>query len=166
MRQSITFCVCFSLLLASSSVLAQTYRWVDPKTGQTMISDTPPPSSAKLLDRVAAPAADPYAGLSVAGRRAVQNFPVTLYTAEACVAECKEARALLNKRGVPFAEKVIKTPADQAELKALVGSAEVPTIKVGRESMKGFLAEDYDKLLDLAGYPRQAPYGKSGTAPK
>lgn len=154
---------CFALLLAltAGSALAQTttYRWINPKTGETMITDTPPPGNVKLLDRKAADGSDSQAGLSYGARRAMENFPVTLYTSADCPAECKDARDLLNKRGVPFTEKVLNTQEDHDELKALIGGLFVPSLKVGNQSIKGFLAESYNNLLDLAGYPTTAPYG-------
>lgn len=160
MRRFVVFCVSVMLTFASSAVLAQaTYRWINPKTGETMITDTAPPGNAKLLDRKAAAEKDPYAGLSYAGRRAAQNFPVTLFTTSDCIAECQEARNLLNKRGIPFAEKKVESKQEFEELNGLVGEPRVvPVLKVGNQVSKGFLAEDYHRLFDLVGYPKTAPY--------
>jgi len=147
-----------ALCLISTAVFAQTYRWVDPATGKTMITDTPPPGKVKQVSK--AQTGETGEGpVSVTVRRAAENFPVTLYTSADCPAECKSARDLLNRRGVPFAEKVLKSQADVDELKALVGESYVPSIKVGKQSQKGFLADAYNNLLDLAGYPSTAPYG-------
>ncbi|MBS1197995.1 MAG: glutaredoxin family protein [Proteobacteria bacterium] len=153
------FCFALFLALAASSALAQTYRWINPKTGGVMITDTPPPGNAKLVDRTQNDRSDPEQGIPYATKRAMDNFPVTLYTSADCATECKDARALLNKRGIPFTEKALKTQEDFDELKTLVGGAFVPSIKVGNQSIKGFLTESYDNLLDLAGYPKTAPYG-------
>ena len=40
-----------------------------------------------------------------------------------------------------------------------VGDAAVPTVKVGKQTFRGFDASAYGNLLDLAGYPKSAPYG-------
>lgn len=160
------FCL-FVLILFSNLTLAQTYRWVDPVSGRTMITDTPPPGSVKNVNKAKDTGGE--AGPeSFATRQAAANFPVTLYTSAECASECKSARDLLNKRGIPFTEKSVQQKADYDELKALVGDAYVPSLKVGRESVKGFLAESYHKLLDLAGYPTSAPIGSkpSGTSPQ
>ena len=97
-----------------------------------------------------------------------EAFPVTLYTSAECVADCKQARDLLNGRGIPFTEKMVQKQEDIDELKQLVGDAAVPTVKVGKQTFRGFDASAYGNLLDLAGYPKSAPYGAkaSGTFAK
>jgi glutaredoxin len=145
------------LALASASVVAETYRWVDP-AGRTVISDTPPPGRMHSVSKAGAGAADDD-GLPFAVKRAAENFPVTLYTSADCTTQCKDGRDLLNGRGVPFAEKMLQSQEDVAELKQLVGDAFVPALKVGKQSFRGFEAGAWNNLLDLAGYPKSAPYG-------
>lgn len=146
------------LIALSLAATAQTYRWIDPVTGKTMYTDHPPPGKVKQSSRTGADGKDD-GPTSPTVRRAAENFPVTLYTSSDCAADCKNARDLLNRRGVPFSEKLVQSPEDFAELKALVGDAYVPTLKVGRQTQKGFQTEAYNSLLDLAGYPAQAPFG-------
>jgi glutaredoxin len=145
------------LALASASVVAETYRWVDP-AGRTVISDTPPPGRMHSVSKAGASAADDD-GLPFAVKRAAENFPVTLYTSADCTTQCKDGRDLLNGRGVPFAEKMLQSQEDVTELKQLVGDAFVPALKVGKQSFRGFEAGAWNNLLDLAGYPKSAPYG-------
>lgn len=160
MRRLSSFCFALVVILAAGNALAQTtYRWVDPKTGKTVITDTPPPASAKVLDRQKASGDDPDASLPYAVRKAKENFPVTLYTSADYPAESKRARDLLNQRGIPFAEKAMQQEGAQEELKALTGSILVPSIKVGSQSIRGYSEETWNNMLDLAGYPRTAPYG-------
>ena len=100
-----------------------------------------------------------------ATRQAAEKFPVTLYTAANCMEACKQARELLNGRGIPFSEKMLKSEEEIAELTKKLGSeAATPSIFVGQQSFKGFEAGTWNNLLDLAGYPKSAPYGakKSG----
>ncbi|MBS1145266.1 MAG: hypothetical protein H6R14_2672 [Proteobacteria bacterium] len=151
MRYLLTLC----LVLASTTVAqAETYRWTDAG-GRTVISDSPPPGKAKgVLKTGEKPEASD--GMSFATKKAMEAFPVTLYTAADCVAECKNARELLNRRSVPFTEKMLQSAEEAAELKQLVGDAFVPSIKVGKQSFRGFEAGAYDNLLDLAGYPKSA----------
>lgn len=161
MRTLLTLCC----LLAITGAQAQTYRWTDTN-GHTVISDTPPGGKPKSVAKSGdkATASD---GLPFATKQAMDKYPVTLYTAPDCISECKQARDLLNNRGVPYTEKNIQTPEDLAELKALVGEAFVPTIKLGStQKMRGFEASSYDNLLDIAGYPKTAPYGTKKTDSK
>jgi glutaredoxin len=156
----------FRLVLLSAAMLATsladaqtTYRWIDPKTGTTVISDQPPPAGAKqVIKREAEESGEqqvPYAT-----RQAAEKFPVTLYLASNCADGCKHGRDLLNGRGIPFAEKILTTQAEIDELAKQLGSEpSVPSIRVGRQSFKGFEASAWNNLLDLAGYPKSAPYG-------
>ena len=147
-----------ALVGASCAAVAQPYRWTDPATGRTMISDLPPPGNAKGVTTSRAPVEN-IDGQTYAVKRAMENFPVKLYTAPDCVEECRQARDLLNGRGIPFSEMMVQTPEQGAEVKALVGDLFIPVLKVGKQPVKGFQAESYHNVLDLAGYPRTAPYG-------
>jgi len=144
------------LALFSASVSAQAYRWVD-SSGRTVISDTPPPGKAKEVSRIGNGSAAADDGLPFATRKARENYPVVLYTAADCLDECRQARELLNGRGVPFTEKMLQKAEDAAELKALVGDVFLPSLKVGGQSFRGFQASAYNNLLDLAGYPKTPP---------
>lgn len=153
MRPLLALC----LTLACLSAQAQTYRWTDP-SGRTVISDTPPPGSAKKVDRTGeATKADD--GLPFSVKKAMETYPVTLYTSADCGDACKQARDLLNGRGVPFTEKMMQKQEDADELKKLIGDVFVPSIKVGKQNYRGFESGAYTNLLDLAGYPKTAPYG-------
>ena len=145
------------LVLAGTCAQADTYRWLD-SGGRTVVSDTPPPGKSK---GVVKSGEKPEAGDNTpfATKKAAETFPVTLYTAADCVNECKQARELLNARGIPFSEKMVQTQAEIDELKQLVGDVFVPTLKVGNQRFRGFEAGAYDNLLDLAGYPKTAGYG-------
>ena len=52
-----------------------------------------------------------------AAREAAEKYPVTLYTFDCDV--CKQAEALLVKRGVPFTSVIVSEEAGAAKLKAL-----------------------------------------------
>jgi glutaredoxin len=154
MRHLLALC----LLLGSLAATAETYRWVD-SAGHIMVTDTAPPGKTKSVAKSGEAASTGGDELPFATKKAVENFPVTLYTTADCVAQCKNARDLLNGRGVPFSEKMLQKQEDYDELKALVGDAFVPSLKVGKQSNRGFEAGAYNNLLDLAGYPKSAPYG-------
>jgi len=147
--------------LASAAAEAQTtYRWVDPASGRTIFSDQPPPAGARNTRELAGSTAGDEAPLPYSVRAAAGKFPVTLYTSTDCSDACSNARNLLNGRGVPFTEKSVGDADTVAALKQLTGGeAFVPVVVIGREHIKGFQAANWNNMLDLAGYPKTAPYG-------
>ena len=153
MRSLLVLC----LALSSLTVSAETYRWIDPQ-GRTVISDTPPSGRARDVSKsgVGGPNTDE---LPYASRIAAENYPVVLYTSAECTKECKDARDLLNSRGVPFSERMVQKQEDVDELKQLVGDFFVPTLKVGKQTFRGYESVAYGNLPDLAGYPKNATYG-------
>lgn len=158
-------------VLSSFTAQAQTsYRWTDPKTGQMVISDKPPPAGVKQVSKYqqAQEAEEGNSSLPYGTRKAAQNFPVKLYTAPECVEVCQRARDVLNARGVPFTEKMVTTPEDSTELKNIAGEVYIPVLTVGKQVVKGVDATSWNNVLDLAGYPKTAPYGAkpSGGLPK
>lgn len=159
------------LVLVCTTAFAETYRWVDAN-GHTVFSDTPPSGKARHVVKTEDSA--PASNLPFAVQLASKNYPVTLYTDQSCTTECSQARDLLKKRNVPFTEKVLRNPEDLEELKKLVGDAFVPSIKVGKQTQRGYQAGLYNNLLDLAGYPKSAspipsptpsPKPSAGSAP-
>jgi glutaredoxin len=145
MRAPIAVVLCAAALAALAQPL---YRWTDEK-GRVHITDTPPPASARNVQRKsgAGNVAESQQGFEVS--QAARTFPVTLYTAPACQEYCIAARALLNKRGVPFTEVQVADDGDA-----------VPTLVVGRSVHRGYSPESYEALLDSARYPR------TGSAPQ
>ncbi len=146
-------------LLVTAGVGAETtYRWVDPSTGGTVISDLPPPAGARQVMKYAGGSGGGELQLPYAVRQASEKFPVILYTSAGCVT-CKEARALLERRGVPFSERVANSEEEVAAFnRQLGGDAVLPSISVGRQGARGFSPAAWNELLDAAGYPASAPY--------
>jgi glutaredoxin len=142
-------------LLCAGLVQAQgAYRWVD-SDGKVHYGDRPPAAAtgkAKEL-KLGAPAADKQVSFTM--RQAMENFPVTMYVGDDCVA-CKEARTHLSKRGIPFTEKNVATNEEIDALKQLLGGGEavIPVLQVGTKTRKGFEQGSWDGLLDAAGYPK------------
>jgi glutaredoxin len=140
----------------AASASAELYRYVDP-SGRVVYSDHPPPASAKgvesraLTDNVIE--TDP---LPIAAQEAAKNFPVTLYTFDCQV--CKDAQALLAKRGIPFETVIVTEEKGAARLKALTGKQVGPVLQVGeKQVLEGYNAERWQAALDDAGYPRTVP---------
>jgi glutaredoxin len=143
--------------LASAAGAQTMYKWVDSQ-GRTHYTDTPPPASAKQKQEKKVGTAVPSAAMPYTLRQAVQTYPVTLYTTD-CGEACDNARQLLAKRGIPHTVKNAQLSDYQDELKKLVGAAEVPVLKVGGQTAKGFEASQWNILLDSAGYPREPAPG-------
>ena len=154
-----------AILLTATLAWAETttYQWVDPVTGGTVISDKVPPPGAKGVikwEGSSSSARSEEQPLPYATRQASEKYPVTLYTAASCVDACNQARDLLNGRGVPFSEQMLKSEEEIAELGRKLGSAaSVPSLTVGQQSSRGLEPGAWNNLLDLAGYPKAAPYG-------
>jgi glutaredoxin len=148
--------VLFGIVLASmaGAAAAQLYRWTDEK-GRVHITDTPPPASAKGVQKknpAATGVVESQTPFEVT--QAAKNFPVTLYTSPNCKEPCDAARATLNKRGVPFKEVQVWEEQSNEELKRVSGGNDVPTLVVGRSVHRGFEPDAYDALLDSARYPK------------
>ena len=141
------------LLLLPVLAQAQMYRWVDD-SGKVHYSDQAPASGAKNVQKQSLSVGQSSsAGLPYALQQAVKNFPVALYTSEACKDTCAQARELLDQRGVPYSETTVADEVDIAQLKKLSGGSVVPVMTVGREVYKGFESGIYKAALDTAGYP-------------
>ena len=141
------------------------YRWVD-KDGRVHYSQQkPPPGDARSVEQrrlgpsgsaPAAPAVASGGQIPFAVQQAMTNYPVMLYTSPNCKSGCPEARALLQKRGVPFREISVFDPATNDYLKQVSGANLVPTLTVGRQVLKGFEEGAVNEALDLAGYPKSS----------
>ena len=163
----------FVILMAVAALAhgAEMYRWIDER-GVVNYTPYPPPPNIrkvepkKLGDSAKAPEGGD-APFSV--QVAAKNFPVTFYSTAKCGDPCKNGRALLDKRGVPYAEKDPSNPGSPQEFeefkKMTGGSPQVPILIVGQlKTVKGFLAADWDAALDAAGYPSSAPPGAKPAA--
>ena len=145
-------------LLATAATAQEIFRWVD-KAGKVNYGDMPPPpaevkslEAKKLTDSVIE-----QADVSFAVAAAMKNNPVTLY-ANSCGEQCANAKALLAKRGIPFAEKNPETdPAAALALKEKVGALSVPTIVIGTSNISGFDEASWNAALTGAGYSSSGP---------
>lgn len=153
------------LVLAGTASAAEMFRWVDAD-GKVHYTDAPPPPTAKNVQQKKLGDKAGSAQIPYVLQQALKNFPVTLYSNE-CGDACAKAKALLNKRGIPFTEKdPEKNPDDAESLKKLAGGTlTVPLLLVGSSVLKGFEEDGWNSALDLAGYPKDSLLPKSATAP-
>jgi len=149
--------------LASAAAGQTLYRYLDAN-GRVVYSDQPPPASAKdaqtrqLLDNVIETDQTP-----LQARQAAEHFPVTLYTFDCDI--CREAQALLVKRGIPFQTVIVTEEKGAAKLKALTGKQAAPVLTIGdKQVMQGYNEERWQAMLDEAGYPRTAPRARPAPA--
>lgn len=165
MKSSIPVLLCVAAALAAAPANAQStvYRWVD-KNGKVQFSDTPPPADAKSSSekRMGGGYVED-SQLPYATQIAAKRNPVTLYTSTDCGDYCVQGRALLSKRGVPFAEKNAQaSQADQDALMKIAGSLSVPFLVVGEANVRGFDEGSWNAALDRAGYARTRLPGQAG----
>ncbi|MDZ4203030.1 MAG: glutaredoxin family protein [Gallionella sp.] len=150
------FVILLGLLLLAPAGAEEVYRWVDAN-GKVHYGDKPPAQAARVdtlkLGDTPAPPELPYET-----RRAQQNFPVTLYIGDSCGEFCAKARELLTRRGIPFSEKRLITQQEIDAFKAAAGSDGIPALSVGKMYLNGFQSERWHGELDVAGYPKSAPY--------
>ena len=156
MRAMLVAAVLLTIALTGAQA-QQMYRWVD-KDGKVHYTQQPPPRDAKDVKRRSAVsgAADAIA-LPYATQLAAKNYPVTLYTSADCGQACKDARASLEKRGIPFEEVVVGDENSIATLKRLTGKTQVPVLRVGTQIEVGFEPVGWKSALDAAGYPASGP---------
>lgn len=149
--------LCALAALAAGIAQAQStvYRWVD-REGKVQFTDSPPPADARgVTERRMGGGYVDETQLPYATQMAAKRHPVTLYVSNDCGELCAQARELLSRRGVPFAEKNAQAnPGDQETLQKLAGALSVPFLLVGEAKLKGFDADTWNGALDRAGYAR------------
>ena len=147
-----------ALVVAVPAVAQSTiYRWVD-KDGKVHFSDSLPAAAKDVTQRRGAGEVE--TDLPFASREAARRNPVVLYVAKGCGEPCNQARELLMKRGIPYAERdPLLSTRDAESLTKLVGAMEVPVLVVGGSHQKGFESGAWQAALDGAGYPRGLPPG-------
>lgn len=155
MKRIVLLLACLAIMPVQAGEL---FRWQD-KAGKINYGDTPPVDAVNVEQLHFSSVRMQDNDLPYETRVAQQNFPVTLYVGSDCGEPCDQARALLNKRGIPFAEKVLKTGKDIKAFKQLSGmEAFAPVLQVGKNFLKGFMEAQWNSELDIAGYAKIASY--------
>lgn len=145
-------------LLLVSNIQADTfYRSID-ENGNVHYGDTPLKNAADVEKIKGSPEPSAEDSQPFEMRRATSKFPITLYVAGSCGDGCNQARELLKKRGIPFAEKNVVTQEDLESFKKESGGNFVPAMHIGKNWVVGFMESTWTSALDTAGYPKNAPY--------
>lgn len=169
MKTSFFMMVAWLAVASAPLAAAQLYQWKDAQ-GRMVYSDQAPPTSIKKVEQKSFKGSFIEGGESYATQSAREKHPITLY-ASACGIPCDKARQLLNDRGVPYSSKDPQASPDaQAELNKLTGRSNVPVIVVGQDKIDGFETNQWQAILDRAGYPKSAipgrkPVPDTGTPP-
>jgi hypothetical protein len=143
----------WALGAADTALADKLYKWTDAEGNIHYTDHAPTPAEAKTQERKRFGDKPTEVSIPYALQRALKKYPVTVYTAD-CGEGCTKAAALLDKRGVPYTEKNARDPAVADELKAINGGkVEVPFMKVGTSTVRGFEEGAWNESLDAAGYP-------------
>ncbi len=157
MKRNVLLLGCWAAMSVSVQA-GELYRWMDP-AGKVHYGDVPSVDAKEVETRKIPDSVKSDEELPYEARRAMQNFPVTLYVSDGCGETCDQARSLLNKRGIPFSEKFLRTKQEVDAFKHLSGlDSVVPVLAVGKNFLKGFLESQWNSELDFASYPKTAPY--------
>lgn len=153
--------------LAGLTAHAQVYRIVGPD-GKVTFTDRPPENARGTAAQAVAVdgGGSPSSSLPAELRKAVGQYPVTLYTTTDC-GPCGSARGFLRQRGIPFTEKTVNTRDDVAALQRMSGATSLPVLTIGGQQLQGFSQAEWGQYLDAAGYPAtsQLPPGYRQPAP-
>jgi glutaredoxin len=146
-------------LLAAALPASALFKVIAPD-GSITYTDQPPtdPASRVVASNprgLPLPPADTAPALPADLKGVASRYPVTLYTSPDC-APCVSARLLLNRRGIPYAERSVSTPEDVDAFSRAVGSRMLPSLMVGKQALVGLSESDWQSYLDAAGYPRES----------
>src|SRR5215470_862156 len=149
--------VAIAMFASIAAAQQQVYRYVD-KDGHVIYSDRAPPTDSKEVQaKRLSPNYIENNNVPIATVQAAQRFPVTLYTF-ACGEVCRNAEALLNRRGVPYTMVNVEEQKGAEQLMKLTGAQQAPVLQVGDKLIaKGYNEARWTAMLDDAGYPKSPP---------
>ncbi|MEO8627019.1 MAG: DUF4124 domain-containing protein, partial [Betaproteobacteria bacterium] len=122
------------LVLAIPAAADKLYKWTD-KAGNIHYTDLRPTEKVKAQERRKFGDKPADVELPYSLQKAVDDHPVTLFTADTgCADACGKASKHLKQRGVPYTEKNARDGAVAGEVKAANGGKlEVPFLKIGNQ---------------------------------
>jgi glutaredoxin len=158
------FLLLAGLLVVANVQAGELYRSID-KDGKVHYSDSPLAGTEDVEQLRGTNNPSQNEDLPYETQRARQNFPVTLYGFPECGSACQLGRDLLNKRGVPFAEKSLVKQEDIDAFRKASGDSQMPAITIGKTWLKGFQPDQWNSELDIAGYPKKVLSYRPKTTP-
>jgi len=148
-----------ALLVLTFSVHAEEYYRSLDQLGGVHYGDSPVDNAAEIARLKTAINPIPEAPVPYSIQRAQEKFPVTLYVADGCGVGCDLAAAYLAKRGIPYTKRYLHTRAEYEAFKVNSGGNFVPSLTIGKQWFIGFSQDRWEHELDIATYPKTAPYG-------
>lgn len=139
--------LCWGAMLASWSVSAEIYRWVD-ENGKIHLSDSPPQQQdVEQLDvDVNTYEAIDYSKIQYyQAPEQPRRKRVVMYSTEWC-GVCTKARKYFRKRGIRYTEHDIDKSKSARAAFNRYGNGGVPLILVGDKTMRGFGAARFERL--------------------
>jgi len=139
---------------ASSAPAITLYKWVDEE-GNISYQDQPPEKGQKYEERSFSSEGTRTGDTNneIARSRAIQENPVTLYTAENCDS-CDLVGKILDSNNIPFEKiPVDNAPDAQKVLSELIGSIRVPTLIIGEKVINVSNRAAIEDALRKSGYP-------------
>jgi len=133
------------------------YRWVGAQ-GKVHYGDVPPVAATQVETKRFVNPVDDGNYMPYETSRAHHNFPVILFVSESCGEYCDQARELLIKRGIPFAETMLVTKVEIDAFKQASGDNKLPTLQVGKNYLRGFEVTRWHSELDAGSYPQTSSY--------
>ena len=152
------------LLMFANVQAAELYRSID-KDGNVHYGDSPLMGTEDVEQLKLGSEPKPDENLPYETRRAMENFPVTLYAFPDCGSACQMARDLLHKRGIPFSEKSLTRKEDIDAFRQASGDSKLPAATIGKSWVRGFQEEQWNNELDIAGYPKRVLTYRPPAAP-
>lgn len=141
--------------MATAAFAGKVYIYKDA-SGKTVYSDLPPQGGADYQQKRLGANVIDTSGYPYEVQQAIKNFPVTLW-GTTCGPVCDQAKALLEKRGIPFEGKDPAASAAALEaFKTLSGGNTIPVLQIGSRQLKSFDAASWNSALTAAGYPLTA----------
>ncbi|MDX8399660.1 MAG: glutaredoxin family protein [Gallionellaceae bacterium] len=160
MTKTLRFCLgLFTLLVFTFNVHSEEYYRSLDHSGGVHYGDSPIAGAANIVTIKPPVNPIPSAAPPYLSQRAHEKFPVTLYIADGCGGGCDLAATYLAKRGIPYTEHYLHTRAEYEAFKVRSGGNFIPTLTIGEHWFIGFSHDLWERELDLAAYPKTAPYG-------
>uniref|UniRef100_E6QU15 DUF4124 domain-containing protein n=1 Tax=mine drainage metagenome TaxID=410659 RepID=E6QU15_9ZZZZ len=165
MKMLMRLIVMLCSLMTVSAQATEMYRWTD-QNGVVNYSNEPPPGHVQGVKKtdITPNVIDGQGSYNL--KMSMKKSPVVLFSGD-CGAACREAKALLDKRGIPY---TLRDPDKDKTVAAALGETSdhihLPDLKVGNHLLKGFETKQWNDALDAAQYPRHPmPGGQRDTFP-
>lgn len=156
------------MLAAALAALAAAPAWALYKSvgpdGTVTYSQTPPTAGTPVKQLTASGSSVPSDTLPFELKQIVSRYPVTLYSSANC-APCDSGRSLLQRRGVPYAERTISSAEDNQAFKRAESTDTLPVLRIGSQQLRGFSESEWTNYIDAAGYPKESRLPATYRAP-